>query len=428
MSATRESAPSGAAAICCASAAFFCACAISSARRALSSSTAATAARATSCVVRASSSRARARLVSASRRASVATIAPTLRSWSTRALACLTAASACAALARCSVSSIWTSRSPGWTRWPSTAPTATTRPEVCAAICTRVGTRTRPLAITCCSRSRRTGCVVRTAGPRALIAHHAPDTTTIATTIHTPGRRSRCRIAAPSYHGCDTPAHRGALPLAAPRATTAGMPTRSASATSGDDGSRPPAIRNDRYPAIVPSTIAARSISSGRRDRRAFARGHERLTRPAQVLDEHRREGSVSARVQRRHTARLMEQHDERRVRREERVVRRDHGGEPLGQRGRPDPDRGCSRGGGPRRPAPTSSAISAILGLEVVVEGALAEVAALGDVLDAGAVDPALGDQPERDVEQGLPGLVLLALAPSGYVIHGRLRLSLQC
>jgi hypothetical protein len=80
VSATRESAPSGVDASCCAAAAVRCAVARSTARWAFSASTAGTAPDCASLVERVSSSWALARLVSAWRSASVATIAPTRRS------------------------------------------------------------------------------------------------------------------------------------------------------------------------------------------------------------------------------------------------------------------------------------------------------------------------------------------------------------
>src|SRR5579875_1007455 len=58
------------------------------------------------------------------------------------------------------------------------------------------------------------------------------------------------------------------------------------------------------------------------------------------------------------------------------------------------------------------------LLGVEVVVKGALGKVDALGDVLDAGAVKSAITEQDDGGLQQGLARQVLFALTPTG---HGR-------
>ena len=55
------------------------------------------------------------------------------------------------------------------------------------------------------------------------------------------------------------------------------------------------------------------------------------------------------------------------------------------------------------------------LLALEVVVEGPEADVGRFGDLLDAGAFAAALGDQPDRGVDQGLPGAGLAPVQPVG-------------
>ena len=53
------------------------------------------------------------------------------------------------------------------------------------------------------------------------------------------------------------------------------------------------------------------------------------------------------------------------------------------------------------------------LLAVEVVVERPEADVGLLGDLLDAGPVPAALGDQPHRGVDEGLPGPGLTPVQP---------------
>jgi len=147
---------------------------------------------------------------------------------------------------------------------------------------------------------------------------------------------------------------------------------------------------------------------------------------PPQVVREHLAQLLDARLLEQQQPARLVEQHRVARQLVEEACVQPRDLADPLGGR----------RAAGQLRQVLVVEGLHALgdelgderlLGGEVVVEGALAEVGALGDVLDAGAVDTALREQRHRGLHQRGARLLLLSLpaAFDWFLTHGRKRIS---